>query len=346
MRGDQLSRQWRVLRQIEVSKTGLTAVEIAKKENVSLRTAYRDLNDLQLAGFPLHVEKGKTGRRWKFIDSYQFDVPQPFTTTELMSLHLSKDLLRVLKGTLFYESLESVMEKSRAQLPAATLAYLDRIAAAFHMGMKPHKDYSRFQDIIKKVSRAAVERRCIEILYRPLNRKIETHRKIDPYKIWFLEGSIYIIAWCHLRSEIRKFVVDRIRLLRMTDEKFQIPPDFDLDEYLCHSFRVIDGDLHTVKIRISPEWARYVTEKTWHESQAVCKMPDQSVEMTFEVAGLNEIKQWVLGLGPEAEVIEPEDLKEMIRQDLKQTLAKYETPSRKPMLAQKPIALSTRRLRQ
>ena len=324
MRGDQLSRQWRILRQIEVSQSGLTATEIADMANVSVRTAYRDLNDLQLAGFPLHTEKGENGRQWKFVDSYQFNVPQPFTITELMSLHLSKDLLKVLKGTVFYESLESVLDKSRAHLPAPTLTYLDRIESTFHMGMKPNKDYSRFQDIIKKVSRAAVERRCIEILYLPLHRKRETRRKIDPYKIWFFEGSIYIIARCHLRNEIRKFVLDRIKLLQMTEEKFQIPPDFNLDEYLGHSFKVIDDDLYTVKIRISPGWARYVEEKIWHESQTIRKLPDKSLEMTLQVAGLNEIKQWVMGLGPEAEVLEPKQLRDLIRQALKKTLSKYE----------------------
>ncbi len=50
----------------------------------------------------------------------------------------------------------------------------------------------------------------------------------------------------------------------------------------------------------------------------------KSLEMTFQVAGLDKIKQWVMGLGPEAEVIEPEDLKKMIQKDLKNTLAKYE----------------------
>ena len=61
MRGDQLSRQWRILRQIEVSKNGLTAVEIAELGSISIRTAYRDLDDLQLAGFPLFAEKGEKG---------------------------------------------------------------------------------------------------------------------------------------------------------------------------------------------------------------------------------------------------------------------------------------------
>jgi len=79
MRGDQLSRQWNILRQIEVSKNGLTASEIAELCGVSLRTAYRDLDDLQFAGFPLYTEKGEKVNRWKFVDSYMLKVPQPFS---------------------------------------------------------------------------------------------------------------------------------------------------------------------------------------------------------------------------------------------------------------------------
>jgi WYL domain len=54
-----------------------------------------------------------------------------------------------------------------------------------------------------------------------------------------------------------------------------------------------------VKVRISPGWARWVGEKVWHESQKARKLPDGGLELTFRVAGLEEIKRWVLGLGPE-----------------------------------------------
>ena len=45
--------------------------------------------------------------------------------------------------------------------------------------------------------------------------------------------------------------------------------------------------------------------------------------MTFQVAGLEEIKRWVLSFGPEAVVLEPEKLKEMVRKDLSKNLAQY-----------------------
>ena len=57
MRGDQLARQWRILRLIEASGSGLTVAEISDREGISLRTAYRDLEALQEAGFPLYNER-------------------------------------------------------------------------------------------------------------------------------------------------------------------------------------------------------------------------------------------------------------------------------------------------
>ena len=143
MRGDQLSRQWRILKQIEVSKNGLTAAKIAEIGGVSLRTAYRDLSDLQLAGFPLYIEKGEKGNRWKFVDTYNFKVPQPITFTELMALHLSRDLFQVFKGTVFFESAESLFKKVQATLPPQALAYLDQIQSKFHISIKPYRRVSR-----------------------------------------------------------------------------------------------------------------------------------------------------------------------------------------------------------
>ncbi len=327
MRGDQLARQWRVLRRIEASSNGLTVAELAAREEVSLRTAYRDLEALQAAGFPLYTEKMERAQRWAFVDTYKFKVPQPFTLTELMSLHLYGDLVRVFKGTAFYDSLESLFRKVRATLSPQTLIYLERIQSTFHVGIKPYKEYGRFREILNQVNAAALERRRIEMVYQPLRRQDETLRQVDPLKIWFFEGTIYLIGFCHLRQEVRMFVVDRIKMLRVTNERFEPPPDFDLDEYMAHSFKVMHDELHTVRVMISPAWARYVGEKMWHESQKTKKLSHGGLELTFRVAGLEEIMRWVLSLGPEAHVLEPERLKEMVRESLEATLARYKMPS-------------------
>jgi len=85
----------------------------------------------------------------------------------------------------------------------------------------------------------------------------------------------------------------------------------------------MQDELYTVKVRITPAWARYVGEKIWHESQQTEKLADGSLELTFQVAGLEEIKRWIMGLGPEAYVEEPERLRDMVKADLKKTLGQY-----------------------
>jgi len=98
-----------------------------------------------------------------------------------------------------------------------------------------------------------------------------------------------------------------------------------LADFMRHSFKVMHDELYTVKVRVSPEWARWVGEKIWHESQRAKKDGDGSLELTFKVAGLDEIKRWILSLGPEAVVLEPEKLKEMVRKDLSRNLIQYST---------------------
>ena len=53
--------------------------------------------------------------------------------------------------------------------------------------------------------------------------------------------------------------------------------------------------------------------------------PDGGLEITFRVAGLGEIKSWILSFGPEAVVMEPENLRELVRRDLSKNLAQYST---------------------
>ncbi|MEW6264302.1 MAG: transcriptional regulator [Thermodesulfobacteriota bacterium] len=328
MRGAQLARQWRILRHIESSRQGLSVAELAGLEGVSLRTAYRDLEALQEAGFPLFSEREEKSQRWAFVDAYKFQVPQPFTLTELMSLHLYGDLAKLLKGTSFYDSLESLFKKVKSTLTPKTLAYLDRIQSAFSVGLKPYKEYGRFREIINQVNKAVLDHRRIKIAYLPLRSQSETIREVDPYKIWFFEGSIYLIGFCHLRGEVRMFAVDRIKVLDLTDNVFTPPAAHDVDELLRHSFKVMLDDLHVVKVRISPAWSRWAAEKVWHESQQNRKLPDGGLELTFRVAGLDEIRMWVLSLGPEAYVVEPESLKKAVESSLTAALSLYQ-PARK-----------------
>ena len=78
MRGDQLARQWRILRTIESRNRGVTVAVLAAPEGCHNRSICRDLAAIQEAGFLLYSEKDGQKSRQRFVDGYTFHLPLPF----------------------------------------------------------------------------------------------------------------------------------------------------------------------------------------------------------------------------------------------------------------------------
>jgi predicted DNA-binding transcriptional regulator YafY len=77
----------------------------------------------------------------------------------------------------------------KTTLPPESKRFIKNMEQTFHLVMKPYKQYSRFKEIINRVNEAAINRRSIEIVYYTMSRKKESKRKVDPYKIWFFNGT-------------------------------------------------------------------------------------------------------------------------------------------------------------
>ena len=266
-RGDQLGRQWEIIQTLISSRMGKSAAELADELEINPRTIYRDLEALQVAGFPIYTDKVDGKNLWSLLDTVKHQIPIPFSLAELMALYFSSDMMKVFQGTVFYDSLESLFQKVKTTLPPESKKFIKNVEQTLHLGMKPYKQYSKFKEIINRINDAAINRKSIEMVYYTMSRKKETKRKVDPYKIWFYNGTFYLIGHCHVRNKVRIFALDRIKMLHLTKDMFEIPKDFDLDEFMEPSLGVFQGEPVEVKIWFHPDVAGYVKEKTWHESQ-------------------------------------------------------------------------------
>jgi predicted DNA-binding transcriptional regulator YafY len=119
------------------------------------------------------------------------------------------------------------------------------------------------------------------------------------------------------------FVLDRIKMMNITDETFEIPSDFDLGTYMQSPFKVIHDKPVEVTIRFDKKVAGYIKEKIWHHSQEIEPQKNGSIIFTAEVAGREEVKHWVMSWGNNAEVISPEFLRREIATELQDCLEKY-----------------------
>ena len=326
-RGDQLGRQWKIIQILVSSKRGKSAAELARDLECHPRTLYRDLEALQVAGFPIYTDRVEGKNLWSLLDTVKHQIPVPFRLTELMALYFGRDMLKVFKDTPFYDSLESLFQKVKTTLPPESIKYLKNIEQTLHLGVKPYKEYGKFKGILNQVNDAAVNRKSIEIVYFTMSRKQESRRRVNPYRIWFFNGTFYLIGFCHTRKEVRIFALDRIKMLHQTKEAFEIPEDFSLDDFVGRSFGVYQGEPVHIKVWFHADIAGYINEKIWHESQQVHVQDDGSIILEAEVAGTDEIRFWIMSWGSRATVLEPASLRDEIREEAEMMAGRYEPVS-------------------
>ena len=122
------------------------------------------------------------------------------------------------------------------------------------------------------------------------------------------------------------FAPARIRSLRETGRRFDRPADFRIGDYLDGSFHAMrgEGGPRRVRLRFTDEAARYVKLRQWHPSQKIRERRDGTLELTLTVSHLLEVRRWILGYGPECEVLEPAELREQVREGLRKSLDLYE----------------------
>ncbi len=322
-RGDQLARQWKIIQALSAARSGLSAAQMADELGCHRRTLYRDLEALQSAGFPIYNDRREGQTRWQLLETVRKSMPLPLNLTELMALFFSRGMMRSLEHTFFWQAWESLFAKIKTMLPPETLAYLHQIERSLSFGRKRPKalaDIGGFFDVIRS---AIAEQRYLDMRYYTMSRKAESRRRVAPYKVWFFDGSLYLIADCALRGGIRLFALDRIKAVAPLEERFALPENFSADEFMKPSFGVFHGRSTRVRIRFSAAAADYIRERIWHESQVITPQEDGAVLFEARVAGTREIKFWIMQWGAQAEVLAPASLRREIREEAAAMLNTY-----------------------
>lgn len=322
MRGDQLARQWRLIQRLARSRWGVGLDDLASEFECHRRTVYRDLDALMAAGFPVLSERRDNRVFYRFLDGFKLgDVP--FTPDEILSLAFGEDLLRTLEGTVFHDSIHSALDKIRASLGPEMTEFLARLGESFRVLPGPHGDYAALRDTIRVLNEAVLDRRSVAMQYRTGRTGRERTRDLDPYRIWYRGGALYVVGHDHHSGEVRTFAVKRIGAIRRTDRRFTVPASFDFDAYIGAAFGVIHEPPVQVRICFDKRWADWVAERTWHATQKLERRAGGALELTMEVGGAAEVRSWVLSFGAGAEVLEPASLREDVKRELTRAAARY-----------------------
>ncbi len=325
MRGDQLSRQWKLIQILGKSRYGAGLDALAEELECTRRTVYRDLDALMYAGFPVTSEKRDSRVFYRVLEGFRLG-DTPFTSDELLALAFGEDLLRSLEGTVFHDSIRSALAKIRASLGPELADFLAHLRESFRVLPGPHKSYADVSDVIRTLNQAVLERRSVRMKYTTARTGKTAPREFDPYRVWYRNGGLYTIGHDHRSGELRTLAIDRIRAPELTRRKFEIPADFDFEARAASAFGVVMEPAEHVRLRFAPRRALYVREHDWHPSQKIERLPDGAVELSMEVGAGDELLSWVLSFGADALVLEPAGLRARVAAAHEKAALPYATP--------------------
>lgn len=322
MRNAEVIRQWKILKRIEAGRYVSTQA-LADEHGVTERTIRRDIEALQEAGFPLYDERSDGRKIWRLVEGYKQRLNQTFTLSELAALYFGKNLMSFLGGSPFARDLESAFAKIREALPARALPYLSRIQDLFAVRPEPWKDYSKKKDVIAGLIDATLHQRQARLEYYSQSSRRSKAYLVDPYRVVYHHGGLYLYARVAEYGEVRTFAVERIRQLEVLERGFEAPADFDVSAYSRGAFGITGGRPEAVELHFGPPVADFVRERVWHESQGLEDRPDGSLVLRLNVAPSPELKSWIKGFLPHVRVAAPRSLREAIARDVRAAQAAF-----------------------
>lgn len=324
-RNDQAVRQLMVLRRLESSRNGLTLEQLAEGLDPSAtrhaRTLRRDLDAIESAGYPLLTERVDGRTRWKLLDGVRNAPALRLSPTELMALTLSRRLIAPLEGTAVHASLQSALSKASAALPLEGLALVQQREGSFSVGLGPHKRYKRHREVVERVTQAIAEKQRIQLRYDSVSRGRVTRREVDPYRLWYASGGLYLVGYCHIRNEPRMFAVERIKSVTLTDRPYQIPLHFDFDAFVEDSLTVMRGPRIDVELEFDKPTSAWAKDRAWHPSQKLKRLPSGKMKMALAVADSRELVGWILSFGSGVRVMKPESLRRAVEEEATKIVA-------------------------
>lgn len=288
------------------SKRVVTAQELADRFRVSVRTIYRDIKTLETSGVPV---SGEAGEGYTIMEGYRLP-PVMFTREEATSFVAAEKLMLQLSDKALGGYFQSALYKIKSVLRWSEKDWVDTLDT--QVLVKPL--HSLFRDgivnALELLMNGIVNRQQVNISYQSVEATEPVNRYIEPVGIYHENNYWYMLAYCHLRKEHRKFRTDRIYTINATSVPFSLKHE-ELAYYLKE-----ENDCRTAAIRllVKPSVAKYINRSRQSYGFISEKNKGDEIEMTFRYyEDMEFFARWYIMFGDHARIMEPESLKEKVR---------------------------------
>jgi predicted DNA-binding transcriptional regulator YafY len=287
----------------------VSAETLARELEVSVRTVYRDVDQLGAAGVPVYAERGRHGG-FALLGGFRTNLTgltahEADAVTLIGAAQAAADL-----G--LGEDAESARLKILASLPAGKGSVANRVAARFHLDPAPWYSRPTPPATLRKLASALWSDREVRIAYR--SWKAVVGRTVAPLGLVMKAGAWYCVG--AVGDAIRTYRVSSIQSLEITDTPVRRPRGFDLARYWAGAAIGFEKRLRseTARVRLSPLGAQLLRDWDPAAADAVdAQKPvpgdDGWIEARIPVERPPHAVREALRIGSEMEVLEPAELR-------------------------------------
>jgi predicted DNA-binding transcriptional regulator YafY len=293
----------------------ISAEALARELEVSVRTIYRDVDQLGAAGVPVYAERGRHGG-FQLLGGFRTNLTglTPHESDAVSLIGMAQAAVDLGLG----EAAQSARLKILASVPASASVVAHRVAQRFHLDPAPWYSRPAPPARLRELAEAVWSSREIRITYE--SWKGEVKRTVAPLGLVMKAGSLYFAGAVQntARAVPRIYRVAAIRELEITAHSAQRPRNFDLAKFWHQAAREFESNLRsdTARVRLSPLGRKLLRDWDPAAADAVdgqhASGGDAWVEANIPVEKLPHAAREVLRLGAEIEVLEPTALREAI----------------------------------
>jgi proteasome accessory factor B len=295
-----------MLMEMQSHPRGVTASGMSERLEIGLSTIYRYLDLLKNSPLPLAFETVNGEKRYWLVADV-FSLPRP-SEGKVVALSLARQFLAPLEGLEAVKEIDSFLKLSPkvGELPASTAEH----------GPAHNPQHLRV------LERAKNQRNAVRLRYRgPQGRTQE--RVVEPVDLRHHDGHVYARTWDVAKRAWRTFKLARIQEAEVVVGQDCVHPPYDVGAGFADSVGVWSGHPVQVRIRVAPENATLVREHPLSTRAHVTEGADGSLLIEDRVAGLVEVMVWVMRWGRHAEVLEPAELRQRVREEHAAAAALY-----------------------
>lgn len=313
----------------------LRAADLARELNLSQRTVQRDLAVLrEVLGQSLQtVEQPEPGVRLSSRQRYR-----NITKWQVMGVSLGMQMIRFLSGRSFDADMKPLLTALRGALPRGwqcDVHELEQMVYVPESGQKLYRKSARLLEMLDRMVDGLLARRVVELSYLSPRRKAEGARsrtlRVHPLCLTVHRGAVYFVVdvlegFAATGDRRVLLALDRMTEVRVDSaaDVLAYPRDFRPADHFRTAFGVWRGDeIQEVRIHVDRVYADAVRERSWHATQRLEELPDGTVKLSMQLGNLDEVADWVLGMGEHARAEAPTALVEKLKARLEQALRQY-----------------------